>query len=35
MPKVTPFLWFDSGVQEAVDFCTSLFGDSAVLDISH
>ena len=35
MPKVTPFLWFDGGVQEAVDFCTSLFGDSAVLDISH
>ena len=32
MPKITPFLWFDGRVGEVVDFYTSLFGDSAVLD---
>lgn len=31
MPTITPFLWFDGRVQEAVEFYTSVFGDSAVL----
>ena len=31
MTTITPFLWFDGRVREAVDFYTSLFGDSAVL----
>ena len=35
MPTVTPFLWFEGHVQEAVDFYTSLFGDSSVRDVSH
>ncbi|MFZ0324519.1 MAG: VOC family protein [Actinomycetes bacterium] len=34
MPTITPFLWFDGGVGEAVDFYTSVFGDSAVLQIA-
>lgn len=32
MPTITPFLWFDGRLGEAVDFYTSLFGDSAVLE---
>jgi predicted 3-demethylubiquinone-9 3-methyltransferase (glyoxalase superfamily) len=31
MPTITPCLWFDGRVQEAVAFYTSVFGDSAVL----
>lgn len=34
MPKITPYLWFDGQVQEALDFYTSVFGDSAVLSVS-
>ena len=32
MPTITPFLWFDGRLEEAVTFYTSIFGDSAVLD---
>lgn len=32
MPTITPFLWFDGRVGEAVAFYTSVFGDGAVLD---
>jgi predicted 3-demethylubiquinone-9 3-methyltransferase (glyoxalase superfamily) len=32
MATITPFLWFDGRVAEAVAFYTSVFGDSAVLD---
>ncbi len=32
MPTLTPFLWFDGRLGDAVEFYTSLFGDSAVLD---
>ena len=32
MPTITPFLWFDGRVGEAVDFYTSVFRVSAVLD---
>ena len=34
MPTITPFLWLDVRVGEAVDFYTSLFDDSAVIDSS-
>jgi len=34
MPTVTPFLWFNGRVAEAVDFYTSVFGDSAVIESS-
>ena len=34
MSKVTPFLWFDGHVEEAVEFYTSVFGDSAVLEVT-
>lgn len=33
--EITPFLWFDGGVREAVDYYTSVFGDSAVLDATN
>jgi predicted 3-demethylubiquinone-9 3-methyltransferase (glyoxalase superfamily) len=32
MAEVTPFLWFDGRVAEAVDFYTSVFDESAVLE---
>ena len=31
-PKVTPFLWFDSNAEEAVDFYLSVFPNSRKLD---
>ena len=34
MATLTPFLWFNGRVEEAVEFYTSVFGDSAVEDIS-
>jgi len=34
VPTITPFLWLDGRVGEAVDFYTSLFDDSAVIDSS-
>ncbi|RDV44642.1 VOC family protein [Leifsonia sp. ku-ls] len=33
MQKVTTFLWFESGVEEAVERYTSLLPDSAVLEV--
>jgi len=30
MPTITPFLWFDNQLEDAVAFYTSVFGDSAV-----
>jgi predicted 3-demethylubiquinone-9 3-methyltransferase (glyoxalase superfamily) len=33
MQKVTTFLWFESGVEEAVERYTSLIPDSAVLEV--
>jgi predicted 3-demethylubiquinone-9 3-methyltransferase (glyoxalase superfamily) len=32
--KITPFLWFDGRVEEAVNFYTSVFKNSEVLNIS-
>lgn len=33
MQKITPYLWFDTQAEEAVNFYTSLFKNSRVLDI--
>jgi len=33
MPKITPFLWFDGRVEEAMHFYTSIFKNSKVLNI--
>ncbi|WPU91207.1 VOC family protein [Mucilaginibacter sabulilitoris] len=35
MKKITPCLWFDGKVEEAINFYTSLFKSSKVLDISY
>jgi predicted 3-demethylubiquinone-9 3-methyltransferase (glyoxalase superfamily) len=34
MQKITPFLWFDSNAEEAVNFYVSIFKDSKILNIS-
>jgi predicted 3-demethylubiquinone-9 3-methyltransferase (glyoxalase superfamily) len=34
MQKITPFLWFDNQAEEAVDFYTSIFKNSKILDIA-
>jgi predicted 3-demethylubiquinone-9 3-methyltransferase (glyoxalase superfamily) len=33
MQQIKPCLWFDDRVEEAIEFYTSLFGDSAVDDV--
>lgn len=34
MQKITPFLWFDTQAEEAMNFYTSIFKDSEVLSVS-
>jgi predicted 3-demethylubiquinone-9 3-methyltransferase (glyoxalase superfamily) len=34
MQKITPFLWFDGKVEEAVTFYTSIFKDSKIVSMS-
>lgn len=34
MQKITPFLWFDDNAEEAVDFYTSIFKNSAIETIT-
>lgn len=34
MQKITPFLWFNDNAEEAVNFYTSIFRDSKVLNVS-
>ena len=34
IPRITPFLWFDSNAEEAVAFYTSVFKNSKVLTIA-
>ena len=34
MPKITPFLWFDTQAEEAMNLYTSIFKDSKVLSIN-
>jgi predicted 3-demethylubiquinone-9 3-methyltransferase (glyoxalase superfamily) len=31
MQKITPFLWFDSQAEKAIQYYTSLFGNSKIL----
>jgi len=35
MSKITPFLWFDKNVLEAVDFYLSVFPNSKIVNSSH
>lgn len=34
MQKITPFLWFDNQVEEAINFYTSVFKDSKILSVA-
>jgi predicted 3-demethylubiquinone-9 3-methyltransferase (glyoxalase superfamily) len=34
MPKITPFLWFDTQAEEAAEFYASIFPDSRVLEVA-
>ena len=34
MPKITPFLWFDDQAEQAVDFYTSVFPNSKILEVA-
>lgn len=34
MQKITPFLWFDNNAEEAVNFYTSIFKDSAITHVA-
>lgn len=34
MPKITPFLWFNTEAEEAANFYTSLFPNSKILEVS-
>jgi predicted 3-demethylubiquinone-9 3-methyltransferase (glyoxalase superfamily) len=35
MKKITPFLWFDTQAEEAMNLYTSIFKNSKVLGVSH
>lgn len=35
MQKITPFLWFDSNAEEAINFYVSIFPDSKILNTSY
>lgn len=35
MQKITPFLWFDSNAEEAVNFYTSIFNNSQIVSTTH
>lgn len=34
MQKITPFLWFDGKVEEAINFYTSVFKNSRITNVS-
>ena len=34
MPKITPWLWFDTEAEEAASFYTSIFSNSRVLEVT-
>jgi predicted 3-demethylubiquinone-9 3-methyltransferase (glyoxalase superfamily) len=34
MPKITPFLWFDSQAEEAANFYASIFKDAKILNVN-
>jgi predicted 3-demethylubiquinone-9 3-methyltransferase (glyoxalase superfamily) len=35
MPRITPFLWFDTEGEEAADFYCSIFPNSKITEVSH
>jgi len=35
MNKITPFLWFDTQAEEAMNFYISIFNNSKVINVSH
>jgi predicted 3-demethylubiquinone-9 3-methyltransferase (glyoxalase superfamily) len=35
MPKITPFLWFDTQSEEAAQFYTSVFPNSRIVEVTH
>ena len=35
MQKITPFLWFDTQAEEAMNFYISIFPNSKVLQVTH
>src|SRR3954447_9513544 len=35
MPKITPWLWFDTEAEEAAGFYTSIFKNSRIVDVSY
>ena len=35
MQKITPFLWFDNNIEEAIELYTSVFKNAKVGDITH
>jgi predicted 3-demethylubiquinone-9 3-methyltransferase (glyoxalase superfamily) len=35
MPKVTPWLWFDTEGEEAAEFYTSVFPNSKIVEVTH
>jgi predicted 3-demethylubiquinone-9 3-methyltransferase (glyoxalase superfamily) len=35
MPKITPWLWFDTEAEEAANFYTSIFPNSRIVEVSH
>ena len=34
MPTITPFLWFDTQAEEAMNFYTSIFKDSSITSLN-
>ena len=34
MPKITPFLWFDTQAEEAAKFYTSIFKNSEIVSVA-
>ncbi len=35
MQKITPFLWFDGNAEEAMNFYTSIFKNSKIVNVAH
>jgi predicted 3-demethylubiquinone-9 3-methyltransferase (glyoxalase superfamily) len=35
MPRISPFLWFDTQAQEAAEFYVSIFPNSKILQVTH
>ncbi|MET0337388.1 MAG: VOC family protein, partial [Caulobacter sp.] len=35
MPKITPFLWFDTQAKEAAEFYVSIFPNSKIRNVSY